>query len=101
MFQDNLHNVFDGTIIYMSMIFNTLITSQVPSGTYSTIKEVLAALTTAVGVDSASYQFTANEKTHKVTVELLSAGGIRPYLEFSTAVYCCILLRYFTFQHKI
>lgn len=89
-YPQNLHNIYDGSLVYHSITFGTQITAEVPTGTYNDIGDVIAALYTVLSLtsDNAHYVFSVNKTTHKVTVELI---GQPCYLELSksNAIFKC------------
>ncbi len=83
----NLNNIYDGRLSFWSFTFGTDMISDLASGFYKTIDDLIQEINNALGPDKEFYKFSYNEFTHKAIVELISGDKKTiPYLEMNENV---------------
>ncbi len=80
----NLNNVYDGRLSFWSFTFGIDMISDLASGFYKTMDDLIQEINSALGPDKDFYKFSHDKFTHKVMVELVSGDKKTiPYLEMN------------------
>ncbi|MCP4652806.1 MAG: hypothetical protein GY858_05425 [Candidatus Omnitrophica bacterium] len=83
----NLNNIYDGRLSFWSYTFGIDMISDLASGFYKTIDDLIQEINKALGPDKEFYKFSHDKFTHKVMVELISGDNKTiPYLEMNENV---------------